>query len=143
MGQHGLAWRRGAAGWEILRGITPRENESFTAIARNSTGIFASQSTPGNFTGGGLGRVWRFVNGTTQLEVEGLSQNLEAMAATASGALIGLSVQDFVVTRDTDATAPSPTLVRLDATTNWQGLASSGVSIRRPSTRAAISVAST
>lgn len=52
-GQNGLAWRRVATGWEPIRGITARDNEPFTALARISTGVYASQSTPGNITGGG------------------------------------------------------------------------------------------
>lgn len=128
VGHNGVAWRRGAAGWERIQGVTPRDGEPFTSLARCAAGVYASQSTAANFTGGGLGRVWRFTAGTAQLEVQGLSQNLEALAATASGYLIGLTVQDFVVARA--STAEPPSLARLESTTQWQSLGASGVQLR-------------
>ncbi|MBL9138448.1 MAG: hypothetical protein JNK85_21445 [Verrucomicrobiales bacterium] len=128
VGQNGLAWRRTTSSWERVRGITPRDQEPFTALAQGAAGVFACQSTPGNITGGGLGRVWKLTDGSAQLEVEGLSQNLEALASTASGYLIGLTSQDFVVARG-DSAEPA-TLARLESSSNWQAIGTTGVRLR-------------
>lgn len=127
VGEKGLAWRRVGSTWQRLSGIEAREAEPFTAMTAGAEGVFACQSTPGNITGGGLGRVWRFSGGTAFLEVRAFSHGLEGLALTGAGYLVGLTTGDFVVTRRVGGAVP--TLQRLDSGTGWRAIGDTGLAI--------------
>ncbi|MCC6232190.1 MAG: hypothetical protein IT580_06070 [Verrucomicrobiales bacterium] len=131
LGEHGTAWRRTISGWQPLTGITATAEEHFTAATTLGDAVYAAQSTPGQFTGGGLGRIWKLQGSTATRVVQGLSQSLEALVTTGSGHLLGLAARDFIVT--TAPADPQTAWTRLDlASTSWQPLGAAHLAVRPP-----------
>ncbi|MGC8990942.1 MAG: hypothetical protein ACP5MD_12545, partial [Verrucomicrobiia bacterium] len=129
VGEDGLAWRRSGTTWQKLSGVAANAGEHFSAIAVGSDGVYAAQRTPGQYTGGGLGRLWRFSGSTASLVIQGLSQPLDGLARTSAGYLVGFAASDFVIT-DAPQTA-APVLQRVDLTTSdWQPIGDTGVAVR-------------
>lgn len=133
VGEHGLAWRRQGTTWKPMAGVGARSEEHFSAMAVGGDGVYAAQRTPGQYIGGGLGRVWRFQGANATLVVQGLSQPLEALTRTAAGHLVGVAANGALIT-----TTPEPdglTVARLRRTGDWQAVGDSGVSLRSESFR--------
>jgi hypothetical protein len=129
VGENGLAWRRSGTTWQPLTGITPGTDEHFSAIAAGADGVYAAQRTPSQYTGGGLGRLWRFTGTTATLVLQGLSQPLDALTRTEAGHLVGFAAHDFIITDAPELAAP--TVQRLDLTaTSWQTAGDTGVAFR-------------
>lgn len=129
VGENGAAWRRVGTAWQPLAGVAARAEEHFGPIAVGADGVYAAQRTPGNFTGGGLGRVWRFQGASATRVIEGLSQPLEALVRTGSGHLVGVAPRDFIVTT-APLPATAPELQRIDlGRTDWQPLGASGLAV--------------
>jgi hypothetical protein len=129
VGENGQAWRRSGAGWQRLTGVAPQTDEHFTAIVAGADGVYAAQRTPGNFTGGGLGRLWRFSGATATLVIQGLSQPLEGLARTGEGHLVGIAPRDFIITTAPDQGATTMRRVDLNRL-DWQEIGDSGVAVR-------------
>lgn len=132
VGEDGLVWRRAGTTWQKLAGVSANAGEHFTAMAAGNDGVYAAQTTPAQYTGGGLGRLWRFVGTSATLVIQGLSRPLDDLVSMGSGHLIGFASQDFVIT---DAPAPPDAVFkRLDmSVTTWQPLGSSGLYLRTDS----------
>lgn len=129
VGEDGLAWRRSGSSWQKLVGVAANPGEHFTAIAVGSDGVYAAQRTPGQYTGGGLGRLWRFSGSTASLVIQGLSQPLDGLARTSAGYLVGFASRDFIITDAPQTTAP--VLQRVDLTrADWQPIGDTGVAVR-------------
>lgn len=129
VGEDGLAWRRSGSSWQKLSGVAANAGEHFTAIAVGSDGVYAAQRTPSQYTGGGLGRLWRFSGSTVSLVIQGLSQPLDGLARTSAGYLVGFAANDFLIT-DAPQTA-APVLQRVDLTrADWQPIGDTGVAVR-------------
>lgn len=130
VGDNGLAWRRNGSVWQRLAGIDPREGDNFTTLVAGADGIYAAQRTPSQYTGGGLGLLWRLSGSTATLVLKGLSQPFDLLAFTG-GHLYGLSADGTVLT---DQAAPASLAhLRVDlGSTNWVSLGTNGVDLRAP-----------
>jgi len=130
VGENALVWRRVNGSWQKVSGIDPREGDNFTQIISASDGVYAAQRTPGNYTGGGLGLVWRFNGATATLVMKGLSKPLD-LFGSFGGYLYGISAQSTIIT---DEPAPAGfTQQRFDlSSTNWASIGTSGVELRSP-----------
>jgi hypothetical protein len=131
VGENALVWRRVSGAWQKVTGVEQRDGDNFTQIVSAPDGVYAAQRTPGTYTGGGLGLLWRFNGATATLIVKGLSQPVDWLAVTG-GHLYGISSGSSVIT---DFAAPAGfTQQRVNLTsTNWSVLGSSGVELRSPS----------
>lgn len=129
VGEDGLAWRRSGTSWQRLTGVPTATGENFTALVAASDGVYAAQRTPSGFTGGGLGRLWRF-SGTAATQVlQGLSQPLDVLVANEAGKLVGFASRDFIIT---DASTPAaPVTQRIDlSVSDWQAVGGTGIAVR-------------
>ncbi len=130
VGTDGHAWHRDNATWKTMTGVMPRTGDNFTAITTGSNGVFAFQMTPSQYTGGGLGRLWR-LNGSTAIRVlQGISGgNDTRLAASANGHIHLVASANYILT---DQPAPTGlTLQRVNrSSTDWISLGNSGASIR-------------
>jgi hypothetical protein len=117
------------ASWQQLAGVALKPEEHFTALAVGPDGVYAAQRTPALYTGGGLGRIWRFQGPTATLVVAGLSQPLEGLVRSGTGHLMGIAPRDFIITTAPDDGAPTLQRLNLDQT-GWQAVGDTGVSLR-------------
>ena len=93
MGENGLAWRRDNGSWQQFSAIEQRDGDHLACLVAVADGVYAAQRTAGQFTGGGLGRVWRLNGATAAQVIKGLSQPLDASVRTGSGYLYGFDRQ--------------------------------------------------
>lgn len=135
VGEGALVWRRTASGWQQVGGIPAGYGgEQFTAVVGRADGVFAAQRTSGQYTGGGLGLIWKLNGATATLVIQGLSQPLEAFTTSGAGHLYGFAPTSFIITDQPAAGAP--TLVRLSpGSTDWTALGASGAAIRSSQTQ--------
>jgi hypothetical protein len=130
VGDNALVWRRVGTAWQKVTGVELREGDHFTQIVTGADGVYAAQRTPSQYTGGGLGLLWRLNGGTPTLVLKGLSQPIDLLGFTG-GYLYGIAAQSSILS-DSPA-APNLALQRLDlASTNWTVLGNSGVAVRLP-----------
>lgn len=135
-GEKAVLWRRTASGWGQCPDVTPADTEPFVGLVPVGDGFYAAQSTSGAFTGGGLGRLWKVTGSSARLEVRGLSQNLEALATTGSGTVVGLAARDFVISRPNGSTpvVVETALQRLNLDhADWQTIGATKLAVSTPS----------
>jgi hypothetical protein len=132
VGEDGTAWRRSGTNWQQLAGIEVREGDDFLSAVIGDDGIYASQTTPGIYVGGGLGRLWKLNGSIATRVLAGLSTPLNALARTTTGALfgIGLGPAGVVILSNTPPPA-NLVLQRVDLSkTEWNPLGATGIEIQ-------------
>lgn len=131
VGENALVWKRVNGSWQAVGGLEQREGDNFTQIISGPDGVYAVQSTPSMYTGGGMGLVWRFNGATATLVMKGLSKPLD-LFGSFGGHLYGISAQSTIIT---DESAPAGfAQQRFDlSSTNWASIGTSGVELRSPS----------
>jgi hypothetical protein len=128
-GADGRVWYRDGSTWKTMTGVMVRAGDDFTAIATGTKGVFAYQLTPAQYTGGGLGRLWKLNGATATRVIQGISGGGTAkLAAAADGSLQLVAGANYILT---DQPAPAGfTLQRVErAATDWVALGSSGAAI--------------
>ena len=65
-----------------------REGDNFHDIVGGDDGVYAAQSTPSMYIGGGMGRLWRFNGSTASLIQAGISEPITHLVRTGNGAIV-------------------------------------------------------
>lgn len=129
VGDDALVWRRTTSGWTRMSGISPsNQGDHFKHLVARSDGVYAIQRTASQYTGGGLGFIWKLLGSTATNVVQGLTQTVEAFT------LVGTNLFAFSTLSAILCDNPEPStlaLERLDlAATNWSSLGVSRVALR-------------
>ncbi|NUN94747.1 MAG: hypothetical protein HUU16_01120 [Candidatus Omnitrophica bacterium] len=132
VGVDGSAWRRSGTNWQQMTGVEIRPGDDFLAIVAGPDGVYAAQTTPGIYIGGGLGRLWKFSGAGATRVLAGLSSPIEALATASTGTLFGVGVgsSGFSILREGPG-APTQELHRVDlSSATWTSFGVSGVEVQ-------------
>lgn len=129
VGDDALVWRRTASGWIRMNGISPaNQGDHFTHMVSRADGVYALQRTAAQYTGGGLGFIWKFLGATATNLVQGLTQPVEAFTRVGTNLFVFSTASTILCDR---SEPPTFTLSRFDrSSTNWTALGNSGVEVR-------------